>query len=278
MSIRLEEQIRRYTQTIDAQAAPLEELVPAGFVSELDVESGQAVEIAVPLGPLRRRRRTPAWVYGLAAAVAVLLLSIPVWLLVSNTDQDVVDTTPTPTTVPASTPTTDAETAPSTTVVPVPTGDNPHLGLDEPAGNVSGHEFAPGVVVMMRVNGTTWSEIGITDESGSFEVHRAASVEPGDLLEIEAGGIVRTLTLPELSFDTYDPETGIASGTTSLPNGTVLSLHVFPTTDPVWETYLVEVVDGEWAFQIPVDFTAGWPSANITYIPSGAVYAMVFTP
>ena len=278
MSIRLEEQIRRYTETMDAQAVPLEELIPSVFVSDFDFESAPAVEITIPLGPSRLRRGTPGWVYGLAAAVVVFLASIPVWVLVSNPDQSVVDTTPTPTTMSVSTPTTTAKAPPTTVVAPVPTGDNPHLGLDNPEGNVSGHELAPGVVVMMRVNGNAWSEIGITDESGSFDVHQVANLEPGNLLEIEAGGIVRTLTLPDLTFDIYDPETGIASGTTSLSDGTILSLHVSPTTDPSWETYFVEVVDGEWTYDIPVDFATGWPNANITYIPDGAVYAMFFVP
>lgn len=97
MSKRLEEQIRRYTEAMDFLATPLDELVP----EEAREEEGtlrEKIEITIPLTPVRRSTR-PAWLYGVAALVAVLLLAIPIWLWVSD-QPDVAETTPTTLTPP----------------------------------------------------------------------------------------------------------------------------------------------------------------------------------
>jgi hypothetical protein len=154
---RLEEQIRRYTEAMDALASPLEELVPEELREELGTR-GERVEVTIPLSPHQRAAR-PAWIYGLAAALAVMILAVPIWLWVSDDEPDVADTTPTtPTTV-------TSPTLPGSFDL----GDYP-LVFDGPTHVLSGSGWDPGVEVVatMDVLGVVETRSAIPDDRGRF--------------------------------------------------------------------------------------------------------------
>ncbi len=257
---------------MDAVAPPLEDLIPG---TEEVIPGGISIKIETPLRPAPGRR-FPGWIMALAGAAAALLLALPFWLLSSDEPQPVIATSPS--TVENTQPALPTTTAPPSTTLPEPTGDNPHIGLDEPFGNVSGHEFASSTSVMLRVNEGPWRKIGITDAQGSFGYSGVVDVGPGDTIDVEVGGVFRKLEVPAMTFDVYDSFTRIASGSTDLEDGTRLSLHVFPQSGPPWVTYEVVVSGGKWSFEVPIDFSEGWPNADITWFPEGAVYSVHFRP
>ena len=93
MTERIEEQIRRYTATVDEMAPEVEALLPTGVAEELGVEPA-VVEVMIPLRQEKSRSRMPGWVIGVAAAAAVLILALPLWLsLLIQQEEDVVATT-----------------------------------------------------------------------------------------------------------------------------------------------------------------------------------------
>lgn len=151
---RLEEQIRRYTEALDSMASPIHELLPDELREETGAR-GERVEITIPLTP-KRVSKMPAWVYGLAAALAVVALAIPIWLWVSDGQPDVADTTPTTVTPP---------TLPESFDL----ADYP-LVFDGPSQVLSGSGWDPGieVVAMMDVLGSVETRTAIADAQGRF--------------------------------------------------------------------------------------------------------------
>ncbi len=93
MTVRLEEQISRYAAAIDDMAPDLEALFPHDLAAEIDGEDS-VVEITVPLRAERPRSRIPGWVAGVAAAAAVLILALPLWLSLFMEDDEVATTAP----------------------------------------------------------------------------------------------------------------------------------------------------------------------------------------
>ena len=220
---------------VDSIAAPVEELIPGDMASKLDIEPGQGVDISVSLGPPQRRQRFPGWAYGLAAAVVVLLLALPVWLLLSNPVADVADTTPPPTTVP----------------------DPPAESADaflraESEGVVTGVGWLPSTPITFAVNGFEGDGSFDSDSAGSFNFPLASiglGFEPGDTLSATDGTSTQQILIPVLTVDTFDPDLGVASGTTSLPDGTRVELRIPVSEDNDFLPQLQTTVQaGAWSF------------------------------
>jgi hypothetical protein len=192
-------------------ATPVEELIPPGKASKLHIEPRRGVDIRVSLGPLPRQPRLPGWAYGLAAVVVVLMLAIPVWLRMSSPVVDVADT-PTPIAVSAP----PAESA------------DPFLRA-ESGGVVTGFGWLPSSPITFSVNGFEGDESFESDSAGRFNF-RVTSIglrfEPGDVLSATDGTSTRQMTIPDLIIDTFDPGLGVASGTTSLPDGALVELRI----------------------------------------------------
>ncbi len=161
MSVRLEEQIRSYTQIVDSMAPPVEDLLPAGLREEAGWPR-EVVEITVTPRPQGPRW----WVPALAGAAAVLLVAFSVWVFSSRGPDDVVDSTPT--SVPA-TPT----TVPTPTTTPASAGfdlDQFPLvfsGLDRA---LSGNGWEPDieVVATLEYEGITERRSANPDSDGRF--------------------------------------------------------------------------------------------------------------
>ncbi len=96
MSDRLLPAIRHYAEDIDADARPVEELLPPGLAEELGTEPypGSRVPRARPPRPTRS---VPRWAWA-ASALAVLLLSVPSILWLRSPPPDSVADTPVATT------------------------------------------------------------------------------------------------------------------------------------------------------------------------------------
>lgn len=99
MSSQLEEQIRDYTEVLFSTAPTVEELLPTQLIAE-EGGSAETVEITIGQLPTSRRPARP-WLYGVAAALAVLVLATPILLWKGNQDdlRDTVTFTSTPTTI-----------------------------------------------------------------------------------------------------------------------------------------------------------------------------------
>ena len=215
----------------------------------------------MPLTPAKRTR-LPGWAVAVASAVAVLVIAIPLWMMTNTQRVQVAGTIPAPSAVQPPVPTAAGTIPVPSTVLspqppqpPLPTGSNPHIGIDQPFGNLSGHEQAPSWDVMLRVNGGESRLIARTDLTGSYGVNGVVDVGPGDTIEVTIGLITKTIRVPLLTIDIFDIETGFAAGRTDLPDGTVLSLAVFPDADPEWTPFDVVVNDGQWSFDIPLPLT-----------------------
>lgn len=99
MNMNLEEQIRNYTEALYAAAKPAEQLAPSHLGEGQDMNSGPVqISLEPLLRPPARRLGGPA--IGLAAAIAVLLAAVPIWLLMRNEEPAVsASTQPPPTTL-----------------------------------------------------------------------------------------------------------------------------------------------------------------------------------
>lgn len=213
MNMRLEEQIRRYTESMDSAAAPIEELVPLTMAEDLDVKPRSRVEIAVPLIP-PARSHLPGWGVAVVAAVAVVLLAIPVWLALSDSDLDVVATTvPTPV---------DASAADAFVAVDI---------FDQP--RVNGMGWAPGVPVRVSNDGgLSWIDLGSTDSAGSLDFALPFDVSTGAALTVEVGGSETGSSIPMMTVTNLDELSDRVVGVTDLPQEASCCVSVFMFTDP----------------------------------------------
>lgn len=248
MSVGLEEQIRRYTQTLDSRSSPLDELLPDSLAWDADVGSVPDVAISVPLGPGPRQRRAPSWVTGLAAAAFVLLLAIPLWLFSSNEVEE-----------PAGTQTTLAT--------------DPFLRA-ESGGVTTGVGWSPSGLITLAVNGIEGNEAVQTDPTGDFNVDLASvglSLAPGDTLTATDGTFTRRILIPVLTVEIFDPELGVASGTTSLPDGTEVELRVAgPGDDEFLISLRTTVQAGTWNFEFDPMLSPGQnASESWVSVPAG---------
>lgn len=108
MTDRLEHQIRNYTEKLDEAAPPLEALLPEAMAEELGVVApGLRLTASVERTGMPRR----GWMVAIAAAAAVLVFALPVWLVTRGDDRPVATTS----TIAA--PTTTATTPPDAIVV-----------------------------------------------------------------------------------------------------------------------------------------------------------------
>lgn len=251
MTARLEEQIRRYTEAIDFMAAPVEELITGDMASKLDIEAGQRVDIRVSVGAVEHRRRLPAWAHGVGAAVFVLLLAIPVWLLVSNLAADVADT---PTTI---------------SWPPVESGD-PFLRAQSD-GVATGVGWLPSRPITFAVNGSVGEGRVNSDSAGSFNFPLASiglGFEPGDILSASDGVSTRQMVIPFVTVDTFDLGLGVASGTAMLPDGSPIELRIIGSAPAVALSRLQTTVEsGAWSFAfVPISseqaITESWISID----------------
>lgn len=157
MSIRIEEQIRRYTESMDALAPSVEDLLPPGMASELDVEQRPGrIEVVLTDRP---SARVPAWALALVAAVAVVLLFLPIWFWLSQPDAEVVATTTTTSTMVE-------EGRPEAFVAP-------GVRVDLNGGWIEGTGWTPGAELSIALEGVAAPDgrlTAIADGDGRFRV------------------------------------------------------------------------------------------------------------
>lgn len=166
MTTRLEEQITRWTTAEDATVPAAEQLMPPGMAEELGVPA-PTVRVAVPLRAVSHRKRIRGWMVGLATAVAILTVAVPVVLLTLGGERAPVpaDSTIGPTTAaPSSVAPT---TAAPTTAAPGPAVETGTLSARL---QVAGRPLA-GVQVFLGTNpgaGTDDPRFTCTDDAGDF--------------------------------------------------------------------------------------------------------------
>lgn len=244
MSIRLEEQIRRYTEAMDSRAARLEELVPPAASETLDLAPGMGVEVTVPL-PAPATSRFPGWGIALAAAAAVIVLAIPLWLVLSGFEPDVVATT-----LPSPVATTVADAGATSGFVAVDIVDQPRI---------NGLGWSPGVPVRVSTDsGASWLELGTTDPAGSLDFALPVAVPPGTHLTVEVGGLVTDSTIPLMTVTAIDEHDDRIEGRTDLPPEGSCCVSVFMFTDPTdaeAEEFPVTIrPDGTWMVELAGEF------------------------
>lgn len=86
MSDRLEDRIRRGAEHMYQTSTPVEDLIPSDLADRAGKPSPEPAIIR--LGPPARRSPRRGWLMGLAAAAAILLMSVPVLFLLDETDQE----------------------------------------------------------------------------------------------------------------------------------------------------------------------------------------------
>ncbi len=74
-----------------------------------------------------------------------------------------------------------------------------------------------------------WDDVGNTDKDGSFFTMPPGYFKGGAgyTITVEVAGVAKSLTVPELTFDTLDSVTDTASGTTDLPSEPSVSVFLF---------------------------------------------------
>ena len=234
--MRLEEQIRRYTETVDAMAAPLEDLAPPATTETFEVEPGRRIEIVVPLAK-PARRPFPGWTIAVAAAVAVIVLATPLWLALGDSDSDVVATT-----VPTPLVTTAADAASGAGFVAVDIAEQPR---------VNGKGWSPGLPVRVSFDGgVNWIDLGSTDSAGSLDFSLPLDVSVGARVAVDVGGAVTDSTIPLMTVTDLDEQNDRVVGMTDLPPEASCCVSVFMFTDPAdneAEEFLATIQpDGSW--------------------------------
>lgn len=164
MSRRLEEQIRRYTEHMDAVAPPVEALLPPDLRDDTGRTHIGTVTVTVPARP-RGTRGVPGWVFALGGAAAVLVLAIPLLLWIGAGSPEIGDTTATTVVTPTTVATPTTAPAPSSTGI----GSYPVVfnGVDQ---RVSGTGWEPGVeiVAALEVDTGVETRTAIPDSDGRF--------------------------------------------------------------------------------------------------------------
>jgi hypothetical protein len=123
MDSSIQEQIRNYTETIDAMAPSVDALARSAATVHGDRSPRPVIGLLTP-EPARRSSPLAGWLVGVAAAGLVLIAMVPLWLSLGTSDDDSIATiasTTIPqvaTTAPATVPTTQPDTSIATTTVP----------------------------------------------------------------------------------------------------------------------------------------------------------------
>lgn len=225
MTRRLEDQIRRYTAALDAEAPAVEDLLPAGMADDFSVPRS-TVEATMPLTRPPAERRVPGWVWGIAAAIAILALSLPLLLWLSDSEPDV-----------------------ATTLPPDP-GAAPSLRYDPMAATLEGTGWAPGAEVTVAIGG--FEATATADGDGRFALSGASlpdcCFEP---LVVSDGST--SLTVDDLShfeMRRIDADADIIAGelVTSEPGPHEIRFVIGDGTD-VYETSTVST-DNNWQLDL----------------------------
>jgi hypothetical protein len=231
MTRHIEDQVRRYTEVIDSLAPSVEELLPAGLAEEFGLEP-RAVEVTATPTRVKERRQLPGWAVGLAAAVVVAALLIPLTLWFADDESEVVDTPPpTPTTTIAPVPTT-APTPPDAAV-------EPSLQVDVDDRRLTGSGWAPDTEISVTWAGDVTTSK--TDDQGRFALPLEARF--GECcfsqLTVTDGSTTRVLDVPHLEMTRVDPSTDVIVGKVSTPRDHQLIAEIsliIRNGDDVFET------------------------------------------
>lgn len=253
----LEEQIRRYTEAMDSMASPVEDLIPSGMAEDLEISPRPTVEVRIPLGPPRRpRRRLPGWAWGLAAAVAVIVLSIPLYLWLSDSPPDVADTTPTS----------------------VVTSQNHGLTFDLGTQTLQGAAWPPNVEITASLSGIPDTTLTTTsDATGSFTVGPFSGCCVDSLLTVTDGETSKSVQIPwAVTIWRVDPAADVIAGTVST-SGDVF-VRILGGSD-TYET-VVTPLDEKWLIELAGTFDiipgmtveASLPTEEVTFTVSSGVF------
>lgn len=240
MSKHIEEQIRRYARALDEQAPPVEELLPTGLAEDLGLDP-TGVRVTARLEPAPPPRRTPGWAIALAVVAAVLVLSVPLILLLTDDGTDVVTT---PSTVPATTP----STVPATTIVPGPA--EPSLTFDRSTGQLSGTSWEPGATVTATLGAE--QRTARADSEGAFAMPATDFVKCC-FEELEVTDGAKTIVIeevPDAEIRRVDPEHDVIAGIAW--SGPEVHLTILGGPEP-FET-VVESRDNAWFVDLTGQF------------------------
>lgn len=191
----LDEIIRRYSQSVDDAAPPIEDLLPPEMAERLGVDQTD-VQVTARLIPLQQERRMPGWAIALAVAAVVVLISIPL-LLLNGDEPPIADTTP-PTTAPAPT-------------TPPVTGE-PSLQFDRSTGRLSGTSWTPGATVTATLGDI--ERTAAVDAQGNFTTSPADFVRCcfDDLVVADGNTTLRIEDVPDMEVTRVDPARDIVAG------------------------------------------------------------------
>lgn len=226
---RLEDQIRRLTEVMDSMAPSVEDLMPSELADELDLERRPSVEVRIPIGggPRRPRFRVPGWAWGLAGAVAVAVVAVPL-LLSINRGPDVAD-------------------QPSTTVAP---GSEYALTFDLSELTAHGDGWLPNAEITATMPGTPFPTMTTTsDSNGTFSVGPFEGCCETNLT-VSDGATTLTFHIPwTVSIWRVDPSKDVVAGTVNDNRAVHVSITGGP--DP-YETVIPasETVDGNWLLEL----------------------------
>lgn len=238
MKQRLEAEIRRYADAIDGMAPAVEELLPPGMAEELGLDQTE-IQVTTTLKPLKERRPTPGWLTGLAAATAVVVLMVPLWIWLGSGQDEVAETTPT--TIPIAT------TLPTPTTVPG-VATTPRLTWDPSTSTMSGAGWAPESTVTLTQGNNEISVL--TDPEGHFVLPspnlKNCCFDP---LVVTDGSSTVTVELPVLEIVRVDPERDVIAGRSASSE----TVHVrILGTDP-YETS-VSSANGAWVVDVAGEY------------------------
>ena len=165
---------------------------------------------------------------------------------------------------------------------------NPNVGLDLPSGNLNILEFPAFSSVMIcwdeppenPLDQCAWDDVGNTDKDGTFLTSGYSEVGPGDKITVEVAGVTRSLTVPELTFDSLDSITDTASGMTDLPSDAVLSVFLFENAqDNQADEYpaVIDDVQGTWTADLSGPGVTSESRADVVYFgDDGGLLGLVY--
>jgi len=190
MDSSIQEQIRSYTETIDAMAPSVDALAPTGAADDSGRLPRAVVEIATPETAGRSKEPFPGWVVGVAAAALVLVVAVPVGLWLGTSDDDPVATIVT-TTVPQ------AATTPPPTVPTTPPPTVPTTQLDA-AGAVTKQETTRCGVEWAEDLGIIWypncKVTNVRDEDGGWTLFLYGRIPDNELEAFKAAKVTEFVT------------------------------------------------------------------------------------
>lgn len=198
----LEELIRHYSEAVDDAAPRVEELLPPEMAQHLGVARTE-VTTTTRLRPLEKKRLTPGWAVGLAAALVVAVLSIPV-ILLTNADQQKLAST-----VHSIPP---GSTSPSATTI-APVRGEPSLVFDRGSGRLSGTFWKPGATIVVSVGEIQRS--AVVNSDGSFTTAESDLVKCcyNQLVVTDGTTTLRIDEVPDMKITRVDPQSDVIAGT-----------------------------------------------------------------